>query len=101
MNKIIEEIYKKNCEVVGKENISFTLAIKADELLSQLDYYPNHIWNAEGKIIFEYRQMNRKLLISVSERIVTGCKYAGEYVLEEYMYLSVDTANTVLDNFWE
>ena len=101
MNKIIEEIYKKHCEITGEENISFTLAIKADELLRQLDYYPNHIWNAEGKIIFEYRQHKRKLLIFVGNTMVYGRKYNSEKIIEEYMYLTVDSSNTVLDNFWE
>ena len=101
MNKVINEIYNEYCEVEGKENISFTLAIKADELLRQLDYYPNNIWASEGKIVFEYKQLNRKLFIYVDEKIVTGCKIEGKHTLEEYMYLTVDSTNTVLDRFWE
>ena len=101
MNKVINEIYKEYCEVEGKENISFTLAIKADELLRQLDYYPNNIWASEGKIVFEYKQLNRTLLISVADKIVSGCKTEGKHTLEEYMYLTVDSTNTVLDRFWE
>lgn len=101
MNAVINEIYKDWSSVEGNENISFTLALKADALLSELDYYPSYIWNTEGKIIFEYRQLDRSLYIVVDERNVSGKKCAGKHTLEEYVYLTVCTTNTVLDRFWE
>jgi hypothetical protein len=101
MNAVINEIYKDWSGVEGKENISFTLALKADALLSELDYYPSYIWNTEGKIIFEYRQLDRSLYIFVDEHNVSGKKCAGKHTLEEYVYLTVSTTNTVLDRFWE
>lgn len=101
MNVIINEIYKDWSCVEGKENISFTLALKADALLSELDYYPSYIWNTEGKIIFEYRQLDRSLYILVDEHTVSGKKCSGKHILEEYAYLNVNTTNTVLDRFWE
>ena len=103
MNKIIDEIYKEWCTIPGKESISFTLALKADALLSELDYYPSYIWNQNGSIVFEYNQpVNKKsLFIIVEQNIVSGKLCEHNHILEEYTYLTVDTVNTVLDRFWE
>ena len=83
MNAIINEIYKDYCTITGNENISFTLAIKADELLRQLDYYPSYIWNSEGKIIFEYNQKayGKSLFIEVTEQNVSGKVCGGKHII--------------------
>lgn len=100
MNKILEEIYKEWSIVQGKENISFTLAMKADTLLTELDYYPSYIWHIEGKIIFEYCQGERNLYISISNDKVSGRLCERHHILEDYEYLTVKTTNTVLERFW-
>ena len=103
MNSIINEIYKDWSVITGKENISFTLAMKADTLLMELDYYPSFIWNTEGKIIFEYEQKfpTKTLYIVIDEKNVCGRVCAGKYVIEDFVYLTIDTINTVLDRFWD
>lgn len=103
MTSIINDIYKEWSVVAGSENISFSLALKADALLTELDYYPSFIWNTEGKIVFEYAQNHptRNLYIVVDEKIVSGRVCDGRHVIEDYVYLTVDTINTVLDRFWE
>ena len=103
MNAIINEIYNNWSTVAGKENISFTLAMKADALLTELDYFPSFIWNTEGKIIFEFEQRFpvKNLYIVIDEKNVCGKICSGKYSIEEFVYLTVDTINTVLDRFWE
>ena len=103
MNSIINEIYNEWSVVAGKENISFTLAMKADALLTELDYYPSFIWNTEGKIIFEYVQRipAKNLYIVIDEKTVSGKICAGKYYIEEFAYLTVDTINSILNRFWE
>lgn len=103
MNAVIKEIYNDWCTVIGKENISFTLAMKAESLLCELDYYPSYIWNTEGKIVFEFtnRFPRKNLYIFVDEKFVTGKICDGKYLLEEFVYMNVDNINTVLDRFWE
>lgn len=103
MNNIINEIYKEWSEVAGEESVSFTLAMKADTLLSELDYYPSFIWNTQGKIIFEYIQYHpsKTLYIIIDEHTVSGKICTGKYYIEEFAYLTIDTINTVLDRFWE
>ena len=99
----INEIYKEWCVVPGIENISFTQALKADNLLGELDYYPSFIWNSEGKIVFEYTQTHPKktLYIVVEEKSVWGRICGGKYLIEDFAYLTVDTINTVLNRFWD
>lgn len=101
MNKILEEIYTTWNKVESEENISYQTVKIADDTLINLDYYPSYIWHTLGNVILEYIDKNKKLFFIINEKEITGKLCIDGRVQLEYMYLTSDNINTILNNFWE
>lgn len=84
---------------LGKENISLTLTLKADNLLSQIESntYPS-ISNEDCSIVLSYGDMDERCLkIYVSEKEVKGTYYENWEYKEEYCYLDVSKVQTLIE----
>lgn len=84
---------------LGKENISLTLTLKADNLLSQIESntYPS-ISNKDCSIVLSYGDMDERCLkIYVSEKEVKGTYYENWEYKEEYCYLDVSKVQTLIE----
>ena len=84
---------------LGKENISLTLTLKADNLLSQIESntYPS-ISNEDCSIVLSYGDMDERCLkIYVSEKEVKGTYYEKWEYKEEYCYLDVSKVQTLIE----
>ena len=99
MNTILNDIYKTWNNVLSNENISYKTIKISDDILNNLDYHPNYIWNTQGNIILEYNHINKTLFIIINDYNVTG-KLCIDTKLE-YVYLTCENINTILDTFWE
>lgn len=83
---------------LGKENISLTLTLKADNLISQLESnnYPS-ISNSGNSIVLEFNNSSNKTLkIFVSEKDVRGEYYEDDTYVEEYVYLDVTKVQNLI-----
>ena len=83
---------------LGKENISLTLTLKADNLLNQLESnsYPN-IFNQEDAIVLDFFNGHKSLKIYVYEKEVKGIYFEDEVYIEEYAYLDVNKVQNLIN----
>lgn len=101
MNNILTEIYTTWNNVLNEENISYQTISLANDMILNVDYYPSYIWNTQGNIILEYVDKNKKLFFIVNGKEIAGKLCVNEETKMEYMYLTYDNINNILNNFWE
>ena len=98
MQTQLRKIYEACHALPGKENISLTLTLKADNLLTQIEsaLYPS-ISNEGCSIVLSYGDMDdRCLKIYISEKEVKGTYYENWEYKEEYCYLDVNKVQTLI-----
>ena len=101
MNQQLKEIYDTWNQYIGDENISYKTIQTADDIISNLDYIPSYIWNTKGNIIIEYVYLNKHLFFIISEKEIFGKLCIDNVIKLEYVYLTCEEINCILDKFWE